>query len=151
MLFFLMMMMRNFFSSQNTIGGYIRGIIPMASFMAKDNHDTEIRALTIAEKVYPFLKRLRQEATVDRGISEKDIYTVVCQMADEHHIFSMDDLVELTELFPDEILPPYRKQRQYINSIMALNEVSKSDMPYCKEAFLRVGRGMYILNPDVVF
>jgi len=60
----------------------------------------------------------------------------------------MDDMVEYAELFPDEILPPYRKKRQYINSIMALNEILK-DSPYCKKTFIRVQRGYYILNPDI--
>jgi len=73
------------------------------------------------------------------------------QVADTIHFFTMDDLVELTSLFPDEVLPPYRKNRSYINSIMAQNEISKKDTPYCKEAFLRVGRGKYMLNPDLVF
>ena len=64
-------------------------------------------------------------------------------------VFSMDELVTLAELFPDEVLPPYRKKRAYINSIMALNEKSK-DSPYCKEAFYRVQRGLYILNPEMI-
>jgi hypothetical protein len=63
----------------------------------------------------------------------------------------MDELVEFTALFPDEILPPYRKKRQYINSIMAMNEISKMDSPYCKAAFWRIQRGMYILNRTIVF
>lgn len=69
----------------------------------------------------------------------------------EFPVFTMDDLVEFTALFPDEILPPYRKNRSYINGIMALNEISKENMPYCKEAFVRVQRGMYILNPEIIF
>jgi hypothetical protein len=62
----------------------------------------------------------------------------------------MDDLVALAALIPDEVLPPYRKKRSYINSIMAINETLK-DSPYCKEAFSRVQRGIYILNPNLVF
>ena len=69
---------------------------------------------------------------------------------DKIPVFTMDDLIQYTALIPDEIMPPYRKKRTYINSIMASNEKSK-DSPYCKEAFLRVQRGFYILNPDLVF
>jgi hypothetical protein len=64
--------------------------------------------------------------------------------------FNMNELEQLAALMPDEILPPYRKKRTYINSIMALNEREKFS-PYCKSAFFRVNRGEYILNPDMVY
>ncbi|MDR3267197.1 MAG: PhoH family protein [Tannerella sp.] len=64
----------------------------------------------------------------------------------ETGIFSMDDLERFAALIPDEILPPYRKKRTYINSVMAMNEVHK-DSPYCKATFIRIERGTYILNP----
>jgi len=64
----------------------------------------------------------------------------------ETGIFSMDDLERFAALIPDEILPPYRKKRTYINSVMAMNEVHK-DSSYCKATFIRVERGLYILNP----
>lgn len=63
--------------------------------------------------------------------------------------FSMDDAEQLTSVIPDEILPPYRKNRSYINSILASNEISRRDQPGCKMAFQRVQRGWYILNPDI--
>jgi hypothetical protein len=62
-------------------------------------------------------------------------------------IFDMNDLERFAAMIPDEILPPYRKKRSYINSIMALNEVTK-ESPYCKSAFIRIERGFYILNPE---
>ncbi|MDR1342565.1 MAG: AAA family ATPase [Prevotellaceae bacterium] len=64
--------------------------------------------------------------------------------------FNMDDLEQFAALMPDEILPPYRKKRTYINSVMALHEAYKIS-PYCKKAFIRVERGWYILNPGTVF
>jgi hypothetical protein len=63
--------------------------------------------------------------------------------------FDMSDLEQLAAIIPDEILPLYRKRRGYINSIMASNEVTK-DSSYCKSAFIRVARGFYILNPEIV-
>jgi superfamily I DNA/RNA helicase len=60
--------------------------------------------------------------------------------------FDMDTLEKLVGMIPDEILPPYRKKRTYINSIMAQHE-RKKESPYCKSAFVRVARGCYILNP----
>ncbi|MDR0748822.1 MAG: AAA family ATPase [Tannerellaceae bacterium] len=63
--------------------------------------------------------------------------------------FNMAELERFASLMPDEILPPYRKKRTYINSIMALNEINK-DSPYCKKTFIRAERGWYILNPELV-
>lgn len=63
--------------------------------------------------------------------------------------FGMDDVERLASLIPDEILPPYRKNRTYINSILASNEISRRKQPGCKPAFQRVQRGWYILNPDI--
>jgi hypothetical protein len=61
--------------------------------------------------------------------------------------FDMNCLEKLIGMIPDEILPPYRKKRSYINSVMALHEHHKNS-PYCKGTFTRAGRGVYILNPN---
>jgi superfamily I DNA/RNA helicase len=68
----------------------------------------------------------------------------------DYGVFNMDDLERFAALMPDDVLPPYRKKRAYINAIMALNEANK-DSPYCKAAFRRVGHGLYILNPALEF
>jgi hypothetical protein len=64
--------------------------------------------------------------------------------------FDMTDLERYAAMIPDEILPPYRKKRAYINSVMAMHEKSKPS-PYCKAAFLRVQRGCYVLNPHMSY
>jgi len=56
-------------------------------------------------------------------------------------IFNMDDAEKLASLVPDEILPPYRKNRSYINSVLASNEISRWTEPGCKQVFARVQRG----------
>lgn len=63
--------------------------------------------------------------------------------------FDMNDFELFATIIPDEILPPYRKNRSYINSVLAGNEVSREGHPGCKMAFTRVKRGMYILNPEI--
>jgi superfamily I DNA/RNA helicase len=60
--------------------------------------------------------------------------------------FNMSELEQFVAMMPDEIMPPYRKKRTYINAVMALHEKNKQS-PYCKAAFFRVERGCYILNP----
>lgn len=62
--------------------------------------------------------------------------------------FSMDNFMQLIELLPEGILPDYRRKRQYINSILANNEVSR-DFVYNKKLFKRTGRGWYKVNPEL--
>ncbi|MDP2112784.1 MAG: hypothetical protein Q8K69_01860, partial [Bacteroidota bacterium] len=71
-----------------------------------------------------------------QGSSEEK--TVAC--------FTMDDLERLAQMIPDEILPPYRKKRQYINSVLSSNEINREEYPNCKMAFSRVQRGIYVVN-----
>jgi hypothetical protein len=61
---------------------------------------------------------------------------------------SMDDVTAFCQDFPDAILPQYRKKRQYLNSILAKNEIDRAD-PYNKKLFLRIARGVYVLNPEM--
>ncbi len=63
--------------------------------------------------------------------------------------FSMDAMVRYAELIPDEILPPYRKKRQYINSVLSSNEINRAEFPNCKMTFSRVQRGIYVVNPTI--
>lgn len=62
--------------------------------------------------------------------------------------FSMNDFMHLVGLLPDDILPEYRRKRPYINSILANNEVDR-DFVYNKKLFKRIGRGCYIINPEL--
>ncbi len=60
----------------------------------------------------------------------------------------MDEYLQYITNMPSSILPDYRKKRQYINSILAKNEID-SNNPYNKKLFVRRSRGCYDLNPDV--
>ncbi|GAB4410522.1 MAG: hypothetical protein OHK0039_15020 [Bacteroidia bacterium] len=61
---------------------------------------------------------------------------------------SMDEFVELIEEMPDPILPDCPHKRNYINQILANNEVDR-DFRYNHKLFKRVARGAYNLNPDL--
>jgi hypothetical protein len=50
--------------------------------------------------------------------------------------------------FPDAVLPPHRKKRAYLSAMLAKNEFH-SNNPYNRRLFLRVDRGVYVLNPAV--
>lgn len=66
-------------------------------------------------------------------------------------VFSMDNFESYLNLFPDEILPDFRKKRSYINSILSSNEVNRESFTNCKMMFQRIDRGIYILNQEVLF
>ena len=62
--------------------------------------------------------------------------------------FESLDIVFGTELLPDFIMPEYRKQRPYISSMLAKNELSR-DGDYNHKLFLRIKTGHYLINPDL--
>ena len=60
----------------------------------------------------------------------------------------MDDFLYFLEAMPNDILPEFRRQRQYVNSILAKNEIDRND-PYNRKLFKRTTRGVYQLNPNL--
>ena len=58
------------------------------------------------------------------------------------------DFVEALEPFPEALVPKRRKQRAYLSSILAKNEVNREG-PYNRKLFYRIRRGHYILNPQL--
>jgi hypothetical protein len=61
---------------------------------------------------------------------------------------NMDDVEALCAKFPDALLPAFRKKRQYLNSILSKNEIDRDDQ-YNKKLFIRLLRGVYVLNPEL--
>jgi hypothetical protein len=62
--------------------------------------------------------------------------------------FSSGDFVEVLRHFPDAVVPMRRKQRAYISSILAKNEVNREDK-YNRKLFRRLKQGHYIINPKL--
>lgn len=61
--------------------------------------------------------------------------------------FTTQDFLAAVQHIPHSVLPERRKQRAYLSSILAKNEVSKDDK-YNRKLFYRVIRGAYIFNPN---
>lgn len=61
----------------------------------------------------------------------------------------VDDFLEKFRDFPENVLPAFRKKREYWLAILAKHEKG-SNNPYCKKLFLRIERGVYILNPQLL-
>lgn len=60
----------------------------------------------------------------------------------------VDDLLGNIQHFSGAILPPHRKKREYLLSLLAKHEV-ESNNPYNKKIFKRISRGCYVLNPGL--
>ena len=60
----------------------------------------------------------------------------------------VDDIIGNIEHFSETVITKKRKNRQYLLSIFARHEVD-SNNPYNKKIFKRVGRGSYLLNPEL--
>lgn len=60
--------------------------------------------------------------------------------------FSTHDFIDAIEHLPVSILPERRKQRSYLSSILAKNEIEKEEKNN-RKLFYRVMRGAYIFNP----
>lgn len=63
-----------------------------------------------------------------------------------HPAFRSETLERLLRSFPAGVLPEHRKQRAYINGVLARNEVQRIG-PYNRRLVLRVAHGFYVLNP----
>jgi hypothetical protein len=62
--------------------------------------------------------------------------------------FSSQDFIDAVQHIPYGILPERRKQRAYLSSILAKNEINKDDK-YNRKLFYRVMRGAYVFNPGL--
>jgi hypothetical protein len=60
----------------------------------------------------------------------------------------IDEFMEDIARMPESALPEYRRQRQYVNAVLAKNEVN-SNNPYNRELFERKSRGCYNISKDV--
>ena len=60
----------------------------------------------------------------------------------------VDDLIGNLQHFSDAVLPPHRKKREYLLSLLAKHEMNSSN-PYNKKIFKRISRGNYQLNPSL--
>jgi len=61
----------------------------------------------------------------------------------------VDDIIGHVRDFPENVLPAYRKKREYWLSVLAKHEIS-SNNPYNKKLFYRVQRGAYVLNSSML-
>lgn len=62
--------------------------------------------------------------------------------------FKVDHFLLPLQNSPQNIIPARRKQRAYISSILAKNEIYRQDL-YNRKLFVRIKLGWYILNPEL--
>ncbi|SFV54690.1 ATP-dependent DNA helicase UvrD/PcrA/Rep, epsilon proteobacterial type 2 [hydrothermal vent metagenome] len=85
---------------------------------------------------------------INKGVVQEyqDMYMEINGSVDD--CLNMDDFMQYISYFPSSILPDYRKKRQYVNSILAKNELNSKNY-YSKKLFIRRVRGCYDLNPQL--
>lgn len=139
------------------------GISPF-QMMLQQSHSNETFRKTRLEKLYPRLRPDHIKIKVDNhlvkiGANSAEFFLLQNFLVNQTPIVltkkdvddrgaSMDDVMEMCSRFPTTILPEYRQKRQYINSILSKNEIDRAD-PYNKKLFLRIARGVYVVNPDL--
>lgn len=62
--------------------------------------------------------------------------------------FATQDFIDAIRHLPPAVLPERRKQRPYLSSILAKNEIGKEDK-HNRKLFFRVMRGAYLFNPKL--
>ncbi|MEY4903566.1 MAG: hypothetical protein RLZZ292_1381 [Bacteroidota bacterium] len=62
--------------------------------------------------------------------------------------YDVDAIMMVAQHFPATVLSDRRKVRQYVSSILAKNEIDRKD-PYNRMLFIRVQRGLYLINPKM--
>lgn len=78
----------------------------------------------------------------------KQALIVMNRKPTEHPGFTIDDVLNIVEQFGPDIVPDFRKKRQYVSSILSKNEVDRND-PYNRKLFRRLDRGVYVINPEL--
>lgn len=76
-------------------------------------------------------------------------YRVMPQKLAQDGAFSTQDIMDAVEHFPAGVLPARRKQRAYISSILAKNEMYKQERHNYK-LFYRFRQGHYVFNPTLM-
>ena len=58
------------------------------------------------------------------------------------------EITEIFSLYPENVLPEFRKKRSYLSANLSKNEVDSSNQ-WSRKLFIRMNRGMYALNPEI--
>ena len=146
--------------------GYYKTVIYRHTFTASKN--TLLKYWQLVKPTSIAIQEDRRRLNI--GAHSMTFFLLVCMRCIEHEMpnkikvhfkaperadmiageFSMDDIMKFVECIPDEILPPYRRQRSYVNSVLANHEIDR-DSPSNKKLFKRTKRGCYILNPWISY
>jgi hypothetical protein len=70
------------------------------------------------------------------------------KILDRGGAFTTQEFVDAVQHIPSSVLPERRKQRAYLSSVLAKNEIDKDDR-HNRQLFLRIKRGAYLFNPNL--
>jgi hypothetical protein len=98
------------------------------------------------------LQEIAKQIILHRVKMPENIVAGSIEITDEQRalaIFSIDDVMDMVNCLPEEILSEEKKKRAAISGILSGNETG-SHNPYNKCLFKRVGRGQYTITPGLV-
>jgi hypothetical protein len=115
-------------------------------------------------KIYPLLLTDSMKIQVDGHLVKIDshkiefllinlfvaVQSVILQKKSHYQSMGIlvDDITGNIQYFSDAVIQKNRKKREYLLSLFAKHEVDSNNQ-YNKKIFKRVGRGCYILNPNL--
>ena len=133
-------------ANKKTLTKYWKNTMPSALVVRDQNRRLSVSTHTMAAFLVIVMRCIEKNLTARATIK----FTEIVRNDYVFGAFNMEDILKFTECMPDEILPFYRKQRSYINQILASHEIDKVG-PYNKKLFKRVSRGCYVINPFIVY
>jgi len=79
------------------------------------------------------------------------VQTNILQTKRHYEAFGVkiDDLIGRIQHFSETVLPAFRKKREYLLAVLAKHEADSKN-PYNKKIFIRIDRGHYLLNPNLL-
>ena len=116
-------------------------------------------------KIYPLLLSGSLNVQVDTQLIKIDphkvefmmlhlfiaVQSTILQSKSHYQAFGVQvgDFLQNIQHFPENVLPAFRKKREYWLAVLAKHEI-RSNNPYNKKLFSRMERGAYILNPGML-
>jgi hypothetical protein len=115
-------------------------------------------------RIYPLLNYESLQVQVDNQLIKIDphkieyfmlnffiaVQSVIQQKKGHYEALGVrvDDFIGKLEGLPENVLPAFRKKKEYWLAVLAKHEVDGNN-PYNKKLFYRIERGVYVLNPNM--
>ncbi|MDA3893384.1 MAG: UvrD-helicase domain-containing protein [Salinivirgaceae bacterium] len=104
--------------------------------------------IKVGDKLIKIPNRKMEYFLLNFMMTLQDAIIYKYKIENEYDGIKAGDIVNEISNYPDNLLEDYRKKRTYISSMLSKNEI-ESNNPYNHKLFVRVERGVYVVNPDL--